>query len=525
MSSWTGFTSTDGFYDSPMMLGAKRVKYERSEVMPIDGLTDIDRPPRQGMLRLGIKKKTADGKKEYPCEVDYFILDPETPNEADQKKIIDKFHEVFGKNPKTIEVRLIASDINETFPQNYKRYGKSTPLKCIGDGETATVTETDWCKGLKVIGKDKRGFDKVTCKGRDCVYATANDKAQQKECKATATLSVNIPQLGGLGVWQLTTGSFNSIVNINSGIRELNETYGRCHDIPLMLERRPQETAYKGKKALHYTLHLNETPKTAEEARALQASMFEELEKENEVLDGDGIKEVIDADIIKEVEASAAEENEIDRLAEADTEKSLMVNCPPVDENTHRLPGAPGTPGDPPEPTKTEMVHVSTTGTIPAIGAVQENTKVVEGLRKEGESLVKAEIAEKADKVIKAFDGTPADNESKEFLEGLKLASKEELGVEGGKPIKSRAIDKEKEATGKTILGAIKTLCPDVPENFPPFMAWCKAKLETANKGKMYKDAFELYSVKTPADLSKDIKKQEDMRVYLSGLLMDEGLV
>jgi hypothetical protein len=56
-------------------------------------------------------------------------------------------------------------------------------------------------------------------------------------------------------------------------------------------------------------------------------------------------------------------------------------------------------------------------------------------------------------------------------------------------------------------------------------MAWCKAKLETAERGKMYKDAFEIYNVKTPADLSKDLEKQQMMRLYLSGLLIDEGLV
>jgi polyhydroxyalkanoate synthesis regulator phasin len=317
-----------------------------------------------------------------------------------------------------------------------------------------------------------------------------------------------------------------------------------------MLERRPQETAYKGKKALHYTLHLNETPKTAEEARALQASMFEELEKENEVLDGD---------------SPEIEEAEIDRLADADTEKKHFTSqsYSASDDNV--------AVHNPEKPEKTEMVHVSTTGTIPAdevkhqgvqgtpgdppkpMGAIQENTKPadresmpkatphpaitgadVQEYDKNTEAYGKSiseklgtttmEVAEKCKKVIDAFDGKAADNESKEFLDGLKADSKKELGVEGGQAVKSRAIDK-KAADDKVILDELKKRCPTVPENFPPFMAWCKAKLEAAERGKMYKDAFELYSVKTPADLSKDIKKQEDMRVYLSGLLMDEGLV
>lgn len=497
--------------------------------MPIDGLTDIDRAPRQGMLRLGIKKKTTDGKKEYPSEVDYFILDPETPNPLDKKIIIDNFFAVFGINPKTIEVMLISSDINKTFPQNYKRYGKNTPLKCIGDGKTATVTEKDWGKGLNQVGVDERGFMQVECKGRDCIYATANDKSQNKECKATATLSVNMPQLGGLGVWQLTTGSFNSIVNINSGIRELNEIYGRCHGIPLMLERRPQETAYKGKKALHYTLHLNETSQTAEAARALQASMFEELEKADEILDGDDheMHSTFSPADIEDTAGKAAEENEINRLAEADREQGVAV----------KVPGEKGTPGeahgtgttlgvveavykDAEEIQKKEIADK-------AVGAVQENTKPenATGAANSAAREQAKEVLEKVDKVTKAFDGVPADNDSKEFLDGLKKDAKAELGVEGGQPVKSRSIDKEQAEITKTVLDTVKERCPDVPDSFPPFMAWCKAKLEAADKGKMYKDAFDLYSVKTPADLSKDLEKQGKMRIYLSSLLLDEGLV
>ena len=39
---------------------------------PIAGLTDKPRMPRQGKIRLGIKKMSASGK-EYPSAVDYFV--------------------------------------------------------------------------------------------------------------------------------------------------------------------------------------------------------------------------------------------------------------------------------------------------------------------------------------------------------------------------------------------------------------------------------------------------------------------
>jgi hypothetical protein len=254
-NSWI---TTEGFCDSPVMLGASRIKIRKEEcTLPIKDLTEIDRPPRQGMIRLGSKKKTTSGK-EYPYEVDYFILDPETPEEAEKKRIIDLFHEKFGNQPRVIDVMLIQPEPGkEQFPQSYKRYGKTSGLKCIGDGEEAACLEQQYTSGLTVTGKDERGFDTVICRGKGCVFAIGNEVAKIKECKATATLSLVIKELGGLGCWQVTTGSFNSIVNLNSAIRELTRLYGQPYGIPLKLERRPQETRYKGKTATHYTLHLN----------------------------------------------------------------------------------------------------------------------------------------------------------------------------------------------------------------------------------------------------------------------------
>jgi hypothetical protein len=438
MSKWPGYTTTEGFYDTPVMLGAKRVKLERSGNMPIDGLTDIDRPPRQGMIRLGIKKKTTSGK-EYPSEVDYFILDPETPDIQEQQRIIDLWSKAFGACPKSIEIVLLSSDINEAFPQNYKRYGKSTPLKCIGDGREAVVTDKEYGKGLDQIGTDDRGFMKVRCNGRDCIYATTNEKSTAKECKATATLTVKIPQLGGLGVWQLTTGSFNSIVNINSSIRDLVLTYGRAHGIPLRLERRSQEMPYKGKKTTHYPLHINEAIGTAKAAEALQPSIDPD-EAPPEILDGDH-----------------------------EPEKPLMINCPPVI----------------PEPLDDD---------VPPFVPPPDIKDVPEAKQED--------VGEK--------DKQGAE-QSKEFLEGLKEDSKAEYGVEGGKATKSRAIDKEKAKA--------------YPAEFPRFMAFCKQRLEEAELGDMYRDAFHLYGIKNPAELAKDPKKQGEVRVYLESLLEEKELV
>lgn len=222
----------------------------------IKDISNIRRLPRLGCIRLGIKQKTKSGK-EYPKEVDYFILDPETPSQAENQKLIQEFHGLYGDRPKAIKIMFPLADPEKYFPQNYKRYGSTSSLKCIGDGESAICTKSEFSKGLKVLGKTETGLTKVECHGKACIYA-------KKECSAVGVLRVLLPELQGAGVWQITTGSFHSIVNLNSCIDYIAAVCGRAHMIPLMLERRPQETTYEGKKATHYILHVNMDFKLAE---------------------------------------------------------------------------------------------------------------------------------------------------------------------------------------------------------------------------------------------------------------------
>jgi len=217
--------------------------------MAIKGLSEVRRLPRLGKIRLGIKKTAASGA-EYPSEVDYFILDPQTPSELENEKIKQEFVKLYGDNPKAINVMFPVADPGVYFPQFYKRYGSATSLKCKGDGETANCATEEFAKGLKVLRKDELGLPVVECKGRDCIY-------YGKECSEVGTLQILLPELPGAGVWQITTGSYNSIVNLNSCIDYIIAVCGRAHMIPLTLERRKQETAHDGKKSTHYILHIN----------------------------------------------------------------------------------------------------------------------------------------------------------------------------------------------------------------------------------------------------------------------------
>jgi hypothetical protein len=228
----------------------KYLKQERElEDMAIKGLSDVRRLPRLGKIRLGIKKKTTVGK-EYPSEVDYFILDPETPSELENKKIIDEAIKLYGEKPKSIKIMFPVASPEIYFPQFYKRYGSSTSLKCKGNGETAICSTDEFSVGLKVLRKDERGLPVVECRGRDCPY-------YQKECSEVGVLQVLLPDLPGAGIWQITTGSYHSIVNLNSCIDYITAVCGRAHMIPLILERRMQEISHEGKKTIHYIMNIN----------------------------------------------------------------------------------------------------------------------------------------------------------------------------------------------------------------------------------------------------------------------------
>ncbi len=144
------------------------------------------------------------------------------------------------------------------FAQWYKRYGSGALLKCKGDGEIAETTE-EFAKGLEKIGETDRGFIQVVCKGPDCVYQTGkNEFCEKPQCAAMAALQVILPELSGIGVWQISTGSYNSIVNINSALEWLKGLCGRYAMIPLWLMRVPQDIQYEGKKSKHYILQIDQ---------------------------------------------------------------------------------------------------------------------------------------------------------------------------------------------------------------------------------------------------------------------------
>ncbi|MDV2988546.1 MAG: hypothetical protein P3T54_00065 [Dehalogenimonas sp.] len=198
--------------------------------MPIKNLSNQRRMPRLGKVRLGIKVTNADGI-EYPKATDYFVVE-------------DSVKAVFGEKPTELEIMFPVEDETLFAPQYYKSYNKSFGLSCKGDGETA-VQRFDTKTG-KPATKDSRetSWRDVPCLGQECPIYKA------KKCTEVMNLQFLLPKVPGLGVWQLDTGSYYGILEINSGIDLVRNVCGRVSMIPLKLSLGKQEVTPPGEKKI-----------------------------------------------------------------------------------------------------------------------------------------------------------------------------------------------------------------------------------------------------------------------------------
>ncbi len=197
--------------------------------MPIKGLSEQRRMPRLGKIRTGVKVPNKNSAGEHPEAVDYFVLPQEIAHQ-------------FGDKPRSIPIMFPVEDEAKFASQYYKAYSSFRGLVCKGDGETCNrlidVKTGDFAHrdSAETVRKE------LPCTGRDCPMY------QQKKCKEVMNLQFLIPSIPGLGVWQLDTGSYHSIVAVNSAIDLIRSVCGRIAMIPLKLTIEPKEVAPDGKK-------------------------------------------------------------------------------------------------------------------------------------------------------------------------------------------------------------------------------------------------------------------------------------
>ena len=194
---------------------------------------NVVRLPRAGKIRLGVKVKSAKGT-EYPKETDHFVCPPEVKA-------------VFGEEPKTLRV-MIPTENEEMFcKQYYAIYGSNQKLKCQGDGETFER-------------RVESGIEKGECPSpKECEYAIKLGKNGRPACSARMDLMVVLPDVSVGAVYQVSTGSINSDIDIRSGLEMARSLYGRISWVPMELKREPMKIAdpESGKMNTHWPVKLH----------------------------------------------------------------------------------------------------------------------------------------------------------------------------------------------------------------------------------------------------------------------------
>jgi hypothetical protein len=222
---------------------------------PIEGLSTSRRLPRLGKIHLGVKDDRG-----IPKRTDYFVFDKDNPH---YKELVD----AFGEKPKELRIMIPVEDEERFASQYYRCYSKTRGLICKGDGITASRL-TDTASGA-MADRDSKEVEmrEIECKGRDC-------PDYKQKCKEVMNLQFLLPEIPGLGVWQIDTSSINSIININSMVGLLKAIYKKISMIPLLLtlEPKPVKNPDDGKVQTVFVLNLRVNEKLSDLARLARKS-------------------------------------------------------------------------------------------------------------------------------------------------------------------------------------------------------------------------------------------------------------
>ncbi len=176
---------------------------------------DTLRLPRLGAIQIGEKDE-----KGRPRSLDYFVCPPEV-------------REVYGEQPRRLDIAFPVEDISMIFPSQLERYGDQFGRICTGDGERANLSavyargKTGQAEyGLAVSGgkfvstatgdvlplfKGQGGkeYVQMPCAHRACPLY------RQLKCREIGRLKFLLPKVPGvLGVYQIATSSVNSYLNV-----------------------------------------------------------------------------------------------------------------------------------------------------------------------------------------------------------------------------------------------------------------------------------------------------------------------
>lgn len=188
---------------------------------PIKGVSDRRILPRLGVIRLGIKVE-GQGKSPYPKATDYFVVP-------------DQIKDLLPAEPKELQIMFPSDDMEQVARQYLRCYGQTFGLVCWGDGEMSHW-KVDKRTGA-MAGRDTKDWEwrEGSCDPQSCPEYGAR-------CRRVMNLMFMLPDIPGLGVWQINTSSFYSIVEVNTTLgiireltRDIDHPEGRVAFIPLTL--------------------------------------------------------------------------------------------------------------------------------------------------------------------------------------------------------------------------------------------------------------------------------------------------
>jgi len=197
---------------------------------------------------------------EHPKATEYFVFDPKHPQ-------YDELVKTYGEKPNELRILLPIEDETKFASQFYRLYSRTRGLVCKGDGEEA-LRMIDTNTG-GVAGRDTKdvAMKPIPCQGREC------PEYGPRACGEVMNLQFLLPEVSGFGVWQIDTGSINSIINVNSSLELVRGVYGRVSMVPLVLALEPREVVNPddGKKKTVRVLNIRSQDKMIEAYR--KASM------------------------------------------------------------------------------------------------------------------------------------------------------------------------------------------------------------------------------------------------------------
>lgn len=163
----------------------------------------------------------------------------------------------FGEKPRELPIMFLTDDDPE---QWYKAYSKSRGLVCRGDGERAMALVDVETGDIATHESKTTELREVPCNPKTCPVH------EKKQCHQVMNLQFYIRGTELLGVYQLDTGSFNSIINVNSSIAMLRTVAGRLAMIPMTIVVEPRDVQVEGRKKTVYVLQLHINMAEAQDA-------------------------------------------------------------------------------------------------------------------------------------------------------------------------------------------------------------------------------------------------------------------